>query len=708
MKMLAVTRRMKTILILSMLLLAVCGSLAAQSRTKDRVRKRAPRIFAAQTGPDQVTLAWDEVPGTTEYRIYLPNPNKPGPPAPGSRPYTSLSGSGRRAIITGVARMANGAYLEALGEGEGDVLYRGTFNAVTRAPLARPTAPVAVQARETGETELTLSWTPVPGATAYMISRAVDKSGWQMLCDVCPPGGEFVDDTATPGVEHTYSVAAIFPLGISTRTQSKTLTVGATQLEAAAASAPPVVWDKPMSSGTPVAGTDGDNTNVGASGGTPTTGTTTGTTTTGTGTITPTTNPTGWTPGGVSGASGSQANTFTPGGTPAQQLPTTTTQPTGYPPTGMPSGNPGTWTTQVTPGGTPAASMPVQQLPTTTTQPIVYTATPATTNTQTTNNPYLVMVGNIADSLDQRVTQLASTLGLPVVHSATPVTTTTGTQTTNTQGVFTGIAGGVATGGLQPTTISTSTPGTSTPTTSNPIGEILGGIGDALGSIKIPLSPPTGAAANVTGPGMVSVKWQASPATGVTGYRVNRRVNGGAWDVLNTVGTGTLQYSDAFFPITMFASGTARVSYSVVALKSSTVSSASTTGDVVVQPAASSTGAPACRLDYQRADNMWAAFGRPDGPLGTETISLSPAQDKVFITDWKYEKTRNDGSNYYGSHLRIAANTSPRTIRLQLRTTTLTGLAVFLRTGSDTFWIRMDPGSTKQFQADLMEVFCEN
>jgi len=117
--------------------------------------------------------------------------------------------------------------------------------------------------------------------------------------------------------------------------------------------------------------------------------------------------------------------------------------------------------------------------------------------------------------------------------------------------------------------------------------------------------------------------------------------------------------------------------------------------------------ATACKLDYQRADNMWAAFGRPDGQLGTETISLSQSQDKVFITDWKYEKTRNDGSNYYGSHLRIATNAGSRTIRLQLRSTTLTGLAVSLRTGSDTFWIRMEPGSMKQLQADLMEVFCE-
>ncbi len=49
------------------------------------------------------------------------------------------------------------------------------------------------------------------------------------------------------------------------------------------------------------------------------------------------------------------------------------------------------------------------------------------------------------------------------------------------------------------------------------------------------------------------------------------------------------------------------------------------------------TAAPAvaqqCRLEYQRADNMWAALGRPDGALGTETLTLQPGETKVFTTD---------------------------------------------------------------------------
>ena len=103
-----------------------------------------------------------------------------------------------------------------------------------------------------------------------------------------------------------------------------------------------------------------------------------------------------------------------------------------------------------------------------------------------------------------------------------------------------------------------------------------------------------------------------------------------------------------------------------------------------------------CRLDYQRADNMWAPFGKPTGTLGTETISLADGQAKLFFTDWKYEKQRNDGSNYYGSHLRIATNPGTRPLKLQTQTQLSSG------------WVTINAGETKQFQSDLAQVSCTN
>ncbi len=92
------------------------------------------------------------------------------------------------------------------------------------------------------------------------------------------------------------------------------------------------------------------------------------------------------------------------------------------------------------------------------------------------------------------------------------------------------------------------------------------------------------------------------------------------------------------------------------------------------------------KLDYWRADNMWAAFGRPDGDLGQETISLQPGQKRVFVTDWKYEKKRNDGTNYYGSHGRRPWRAPASGLRRQQRSTRAFRLGKGLRPCGD------DPG----------------
>jgi hypothetical protein len=77
--------------------------------------------------------------------------------------------------------------------------------------------------------------------------------------------------------------------------------------------------------------------------------------------------------------------------------------------------------------------------------------------------------------------------------------------------------------------------------------------------------------------------------------------------------------------------------------------------------------AQSCALEYARADNMWAGWGSPGGSLGAETITLEPGQRRVFGTDWAYEKKRNDGTNYYGSHLRRAVNRGAGSVVVSVR-----------------------------------------
>jgi len=114
------------------------------------------------------------------------------------------------------------------------------------------------------------------------------------------------------------------------------------------------------------------------------------------------------------------------------------------------------------------------------------------------------------------------------------------------------------------------------------------------------------------------------------------------------------------------------------------------------------------KLDYWRADNMWAAYGRPDGNLGQETIQLSPGQKRVFVTDWKYEKQRNDGTNYYGSHGRRLTNSGTQVI--DVKVTSNEGIAnQILRelvTGVPSGYLRLRPGATVSIKADIQEVSC--
>lgn len=131
--------------------------------------------------------------------------------------------------------------------------------------------------------------------------------------------------------------------------------------------------------------------------------------------------------------------------------------------------------------------------------------------------------------------------------------------------------------------------------------------------------------------------------------------------------------------------------------------------------AAAQAAAQQCALEYQRADNMWAAVGRPDGPLGKEMLTLEPGQTKVFNTDWKYEKRRNDGANYYGSHTRIVRNAGKGEMRIVLKgeiANSAVGAALAaLKQDSavkDRLLGLLHPGASWLVRADIMEVSCQS
>ncbi len=115
----------------------------------------------------------------------------------------------------------------------------------------------------------------------------------------------------------------------------------------------------------------------------------------------------------------------------------------------------------------------------------------------------------------------------------------------------------------------------------------------------------------------------------------------------------------------------------------------------------------AIKLDYWRADNMWAAAGRPDGNLGQETVTVDAGQKRVFITDWKYEKQRNDGTNFYGSHGRRLTNSGSQLVEVKLNNFDgiLPSLLQILTNRATKGYIRLDPGQTVDIKSDIQEVY---
>jgi len=122
---------------------------------------------------------------------------------------------------------------------------------------------------------------------------------------------------------------------------------------------------------------------------------------------------------------------------------------------------------------------------------------------------------------------------------------------------------------------------------------------------------------------------------------------------------------------------------------------------------AASALAQECRIEYQRADNMWAAPGRPDGQLGTETLTLKPGETKIFNTDWKYEKRRNDGTNFYGSHVRVLRNTGTLPVKLAMKGNEAKAGAVYNQVIGEKVLSQLDAGKgATALRADLQEVSC--
>ena len=231
----------RSLLLVSLTTLAVSSPASAQGDPAAALRQR---MWAAQVEPAMLRLAWDDVLPRAQYEVLCGTASRP---------------ARRVAVVTGGApiakdpravprRLTTLVRIERPDEAQHCFLLRpSTAGSKTRSrdslafnvvqPVAAASAgaeiaaPTAARAHATGVGEVTVSWSPVPGATAYMIGRSVQPDGFQRYCEFCSTDTVLVDRLAVPGMRHAYTITAIGPSGVGRRVATPTIVLPKTAEE---------------------------------------------------------------------------------------------------------------------------------------------------------------------------------------------------------------------------------------------------------------------------------------------------------------------------------------------------------------------------------------------------------------------------------------------------------------------------------------------
>ena len=194
------------------------GGVATGTRAYGQEKNPSPPTepWAAQTTLREITLVWGAAPGATEYRLT-------------GKDFKRSVGQARRYVMPLQLRGSDTLlqYYVAAVDSKGRTSEKVPFNPVVPITVAlsnKVLPPDSVSAAETSPGEITVNWSPVEGATAYFIGRVVAPSGQHTLCSLCSNATTYVDRDVKAGAEHSYSVAAFTPAGITKKTMSNRIT----------------------------------------------------------------------------------------------------------------------------------------------------------------------------------------------------------------------------------------------------------------------------------------------------------------------------------------------------------------------------------------------------------------------------------------------------------------------------------------------------
>ena len=159
----------------------------------------APTNVAVTPGNTQATVTWDPVPGAANYKVFVAT--SPGGEAISISDF--LSGPSYNAAF-----LTNGQpyYFRVQSSGGSWSAYSAEVNTTPLGTL--PLAPTNLIATP-GNTQLSLTWTAVSGATGYKVYRKTEGSAWSSAPIGSPTATLFTDTELTNGMKYYYSIAAV-------------------------------------------------------------------------------------------------------------------------------------------------------------------------------------------------------------------------------------------------------------------------------------------------------------------------------------------------------------------------------------------------------------------------------------------------------------------------------------------------------------------
>ncbi|MES2924932.1 MAG: fibronectin type III domain-containing protein [Verrucomicrobiota bacterium] len=158
----------------------------------------APTGLTATAGNTQVSLSWSAVSGATSYNVKRATTN--------GGPYTTVSSpTGTSYVNTGLTNGTTYYYVVSAVNGTGESANSSQVNATPQTPA--PSAPTGLSATG-GNTQVSLSWTAVSGATSYNVKRGTANGG-PYTTVASPTGTTYVNTGLTNGTPYYYVVSAV-------------------------------------------------------------------------------------------------------------------------------------------------------------------------------------------------------------------------------------------------------------------------------------------------------------------------------------------------------------------------------------------------------------------------------------------------------------------------------------------------------------------